>query len=179
MPDSFRERPTPLAIVSRNGRRQPSVLARDPATSRLRLAVRAADVVSRSLTGLKRMATLPRSGPEIVHLRHHDAAEEIAVSPACRGRGRGLVALPLVSFLGACSDEPPPAATKATSKANSSDVASPIAGRLDQLSVKRAAMEVAVNASHYALTRALDEQVRGATAGAGAGEGLAGRSLRT
>ena len=76
------------------------------------------------------------------------------------------MALPSMSFLGACSDKSP-AGYQGYVEGEFVNVASPIAGRLDQLSVKRGD-EVAVNARLYALEavseaaaqRQAQEQVR-------------------
>jgi HlyD family secretion protein len=80
------------------------------------------------------------------------------------------MALPLVSFLGACSDKSPPG-YQGYVEGEFVNVASPIAGRLDQLSVKRGD-EVAVSARLYALEaaneaaaqRQAQEQMRAAEA---------------
>jgi multidrug efflux pump subunit AcrA (membrane-fusion protein) len=75
-------------------------------------------------------------------LSYHDA-REIAVARRAAAAIAAFVALPLLSFLGACSDKSPPG-YQGYVEGEFVNVASPIAGRLDQLSVKRGD-EVAIN----------------------------------
>ena len=87
-----------------------------------------------------------RSGS--VHLRYHDA-REIAVARRAAAAIAALVVLPPTSLLGACSDKPP-SGYQGYVEGEFVNVASPIAGRLDHLSVKRGD-QVAVNARLFAL----------------------------
>ena len=105
-----------------------------------------------------------------VHLRYHDAREIAVARRAAAAAIAALMVLPLVSFLGACSDKPSPG-YQGYVEGEFVNVASPIAGRLDQLSVKRGD-QVAVNARLYALEavseaaaqRQAQEQVKAAEA---------------
>ena len=86
-----------------------------------------------------------------------------------------IAALAIVACLHGCG-KPPPSGYQGYVEGEFVNVASPIAGRLDQLSVKRGDV-VTVNRRLYALEAV--QRSRRAAAGAGAGEGGAKRSSPT
>ena len=156
---------TPLPIISRNGRRQPSRPSPRSGNAWLRLAVR---------PPMWYLSFWPHDQEAVsVHLRYHDA-REIAVARRAATAIAALMALPLMAFLGACSDKPPPG-YQGYVEGEFVNVASPIAGRLDHLSVKRGD-EVAVNARLFALEAVNEAAAQRQAAGAAeSGRGAARR----
>jgi HlyD family secretion protein len=102
-------------------------------------------------------------------MSYHDARRS-AGAPRAAAAIAALIALPSLLLLAACSDKPPPG-FQGYVEGEFVNVASPIAGRLDQLSVKRGD-DVAPNARLYALEavseaaaqRQAQEQVKAAEA---------------